>query len=231
MTHRALAALGLVLLALGFTACGVSADLMTAVGFLGVGILAWPLTARAGAPIPCDGYEVQSCDGRMIQRQCCPAGARCNFEAPPYELCGNQTCVLGSDRGRCPSPQPTVDTKTKQADCRSGWVDACVSKKVTRACVLPMPTNFSGPSHNPPYRTCGEDRCTTHTFIEDCFPTKAELGAKACDGAWTDVCLGGKVEPRCLKPVTDTRFEATTFTICPDKSCVVGDSAAKCPTR
>lgn len=234
-------ALGLVLLAFGLTACGISADYGAASGLLGLVLLVVPFasSARAGPPMPCEGYETTSCENGWVRTHCCPKNAKCNFDFPSFISCGNQTCVVGADAGRCPAPLPMVDpSKKSAADCGYGWEDACVARKVTKACIMPVPTNYSGPDRNPPYRTCGDDRCTTHSFLEDCFPTKEELGSKACKGGWTKVCLGGKVHERCLpnSPMTplipntpsDT-FRATEFTLCPDTSCVVGSDAKICP--
>ena len=91
------------------------------------------------------------------------------------------------------------------------------------------PTNYDGPPPNPSFRRCGEDRCTTHRFVEDCYPTRAELGAADCEGSWTKVCLGGKVEERCLPGGWQKlmmAMPATKYATCPDGTCAVGDAAA-----
>ncbi len=95
------------------------------------------------------------------------------------------------------------------------------------------PSNYSGPSANPAFTRCGPPsakRCTTHVLIEDCHPTRAELGAAACDGAWTKVCLGGKIDERCLPGgLGAPTFEAKTYVVCGDGSCAVGDDRRACP--
>lgn len=195
-------------------------------------------TAKAGPPVPrppCNGSESHSCsaprpkDGQRVSvgaitSHCCPAGAHCNYAYVPYTECGNGACVYGRDPGRCPAPQPSVDpAKTCSTQ---GMEKVCLGHKVTEACVMPVPTNYTGPSPNPTYRTCGDGRCTTSSFMEDCYPTRKE--AKACDGTWTKVCLGGEVSERCLPktPPEGVRWTATEFSKCKDGSCVMGPEDA-----
>ncbi len=92
-------------------------------GALALLVIAGPLgrTGRAGAPIPCDGYEETVCQGGHIQRLCCPKGAKCNFDNGPFIACGHQTCVDGRDRGRCPSPLPRTVAAKDEADCTTKY--------------------------------------------------------------------------------------------------------------
>ena len=194
-----------------------------------------PRRARAGAPVGCDGSESRVCEEGRIVRRCCPKGAKCNFRNPPHIDCGDGTCVAGHDEGRCAPPQPQTTVAKDEADCKKqsgSWEPACVAHKVTKACILPVPTNYTGPQHNPPFRTCrGGDRCTTGRFIEDCHPGRDELEHQVCGGSWTKVCLGGKVVDRCLPWVVQPKSEypASTYVTCDDGSCAVGEDKDVCP--
>ncbi len=193
--------------AAGGSLLGVLALLMLTLGAVS--------SARAGAPLQCDGDETPYCDKGRIRQNCCPKNADCNFKSPPFTDCGDGWCVEGFDRGRCPAPEPYV------TECRSPDATVCLAKKVTKACIMPVPTNYMGPSRNPHYRTCGDGtRCTTSPFYEDCFPKRGVL--TSCDGQWTKVCLGGKVEERCLPKGPLTQFEATRYATCKDGGCAVG---------
>ncbi len=205
--------------------------------------------ARAGAPIGCDGWEHRSCEGGRIQTQCCPKGAKCNFRDEPYLMCGHGLCTTSGDLGRCPSPEPAIFTSVdgpggqSEEACKAthgSWQLVCAKKVVVAACLPPMPTNYMGPGMNPPFKTCGKgprlvsdapaagERCTTHVLAEDCYPTKTELGQDKCLGGWQKVCLGGKVEERCL-PVSfeDKRWPATEYVMCDDGKCAVGKDETK----
>jgi len=222
-------------------ASGVVAALLTTLA------LAWPARlARAGAPMPCDGYEERSCDAGFVRTHCCPAGAKCNFDFPRFLDCGHGTCVVGGDRGRCPSPLPHT-TPGDAACAPDGWELACVDRRVTKACIPPVPTNFTGPGLNPPFRACGDGRarltatpadftradvgarCTTHILYEDCFPSRGEVLPRSCLGAWQKVCLGGKLNQKCLPAeAPPDAFPAKTWVTCDDGSCAVGTDAAAC---
>jgi hypothetical protein len=181
-------------------------------------------SARAGAPAPCQGSETTVCQNGYISRQCCPQGAKCNYRNAPFLTCGDGYCVEGKDPGRCPSPRANVMACDASAP---GRVEACVDRKVTKACVMPVPTNYTGPSQNPSFRTCGDGRCTTHQYVEDCYPTRAEK--RFCPlGQWAKVCLGGRVTERCLPMGSLSRFPTTTYATCSNGSCAVGDKSA-CP--
>ncbi|MBT9559557.1 MAG: hypothetical protein IV100_26240 [Myxococcales bacterium] len=200
--------------------------------------------ALAGPPMPrprCEGSESTSCSATppkagervslgRIGYNCCPPTAKCNYAYVPFTECGHETCVYGRDPGRCPTRQPVVDpsaSKDGGKSCSYGEPEqVCLNRKVTSACLMPYPTNYSGPPRNPPFKTCGDDRCTTSTFIEDCYPTRAET--KKCDGAWTPVCLGGQLTDRCLPkaPPAGTTFAATVFATCKDGSCAIGGEGA-----
>jgi hypothetical protein len=184
--------------------------------------------AGAGAPMRCDGTETMVCENGHAYAKCCPKGAKCNYKNPPFVDCGHATCVLGGDVGRCPSPKPHATAARSKAACdkeHGAWEEACIDGKVDSVCLPPMPTNYSGPGQNPQVRRCGWGRCTTNTLYEHCFPRRGET--LWCSGAWTKVCLGGKVEERCLKkPIED--FPAAKYSACGDGSCAVGDKSA-CP--
>lgn len=229
----------LILGAAALTACGAGGASVLGAALGGLGLLALLLpasrVARAGPPIPCSGYEDTTCSNERLVKRCCPEGARCNYASPRYLECGHGTCVVGADPGRCPSPAPVATPAASAEDCRGGWALACVDRKVSGICIMPMPTNYGGPGFNPPYRTCGEPRdqlgaaCTTHLLIEDCHPTRAELGDAACDGAWAKVCLGGEVAERCLPAdAAPPEYRATAFVTCGDGSCAVGADATAC---
>ncbi|MFO0745026.1 MAG: hypothetical protein U1F43_05025 [Myxococcota bacterium] len=229
----------------GLAACASGAlDPGALVVVLGMG-LALPFAgrARAGAPMPCNGSETESCDGHRINRSCCPAGAGCNFEHPPYLACGGGLCVLGHDPGRCEAPVASTMPARDEADCKAqygSWEPACIEHHVVEACLPPVPTNFTGPALNPPFTTCGKDRCTTHALAVDCQPTYFELWLAAwpalptCDGKWAEVCLDGQVETRCMlwsgdlleKPPAPPRWVT-----CPDNSCAVGSDAKRACAR
>lgn len=186
------------------------------------------VASRAGAPIPCSGYEARSCvDGRILE-QCCPQGAKCNFESGPFVDCGAGLCTE-RDRGHCPDP---VAQLAPPGSCGDAWELACVAGVVEKACIPPVPTNFTGPPLNPPFKTCGEwpgltapapgMACTTNALAERCYPAKAgaklaggqkppprQIPAEACGvvpwggyagvtAQWTEVCLDGHVVERCL---------------------------------
>jgi hypothetical protein len=190
--------------------------------------------ARAGAPVPCDGTEKRVCEGGRMTTHCCPKSAKCNYRNPPHIDCGDGTCVEGGDEGRCRPPQPVMSASKSEETCKKDygtWEPACVAHKVTKACIMPVPTNYTGPPNNPSFRTCRTDRCTTSRFIEDCHPARGEVAEKACAGSWTKVCLGGKVTERCLPPVPEpeSEFRAKTFVTCADGSCAVGDDKSTCP--
>ncbi len=201
--------------------------------------------AFAGPPMPrptCEGSESKTCSATQpragerislghIGYNCCPPGASCNYAYVPFTECGHETCVYGRDPGRCPTRQPAVDPNARkdgEKTCKYGGMpeQVCLNRKVTDACLLPYPTNYSGPPRNPPFTTCGEGRCTTSNYIEDCYPTRAET--KTCDGAWTPVCLGGTLTDRCLPkaPPTGATFAATEFAKCKGGSCAIGDDGA-----
>jgi hypothetical protein len=190
------------------------------------------VAARAGAPVPCDGTESWVCEGGRMVKHCCPKTAKCNYRNPPHIDCGDGTCVEGGDEGRCVPPQAARMAAKSEAECTKEygrWEPACVAHKVTKACVAPVPTNYTGPPTNPPYRTCRDDRCTTSRFIEDCHPARA--AAKTCADGWTKVCLEGKVTERCLPAVPDPKSEyrAASYVVCGDGSCAVGADKSVCP--
>lgn len=194
-------------------------------------VLLIPLTrvaSRAGPPIPCSGYEARSCVGGRILEQCCPMGAKCNFESRPLLDCGAGLCTE-RDRGHCPDP---VAQLAPPGSCGDSWELACVAGVVEKACIPSVPTNYSGPPLNPRFTTCGEGpgvtmpavgmACTTNALPERCYPGK--VGAKLAEGVkapprqiatracgvvpwggyagitarWTEVCLDGHVVERCL---------------------------------
>lgn len=143
------------------------------------------VASRAGAPIPCSGYEAQSCVDGRISTQCCPQGAKCNFENRPFLHCGAGLCTE-RDRGHCPDPHPSVGPP---GSCGDDWELACVGGVVEKACIPPVPTNYMGPPQNPPFTTCGEGpgvtspavgmACTTNALPERCYPAK--VGAKPAE--------------------------------------------------
>ena len=198
-----------------------------------VAVLAsWAFPADAGSPMPCDGTETVVCHGGVLVKQCCPKGKKCNFRNPPHIACGNGYCAEGKDVGRCPAPQAATTAAKSEAECKGeygDWAEVCVARKVTKACLPSMPTNFTGPPLNPPFRTCGpkDERCTTSQFIEDCHPVRGEV--TECAGTWTKVCLGGKVAERCLPwTVRANPYTATQYVKCPDGSCVIGNDKNLC---
>ncbi len=144
--------------------------------------------ARAGPPAPCTGYEESGCFEGRIQKQCCPAGAQCNFRNRPYTDCGQMLCVEMGDVGHCADPKAQVNAATTEEVCRAErgqWAVACIEGKVAKACLPPMPTNYMGPPANPAFKTCGEGAdgrkgaqaaigtpCTTNILVEHCYPAK-----------------------------------------------------------
>ncbi len=179
-------------------------------------------------PPPCQGSTHTSCSapppaagqrvsvGRITEA-CCPPGARCNYAYVPYTECGYGTCVYGRDPGRCPAPGTSTYEKCADGDPKE---KVCLNQKVTLACLMPYPTNYSGPPRNPPFRTCGGDRCTTSQFLDDCFANRAQT--KTCAGTWTKVCVAGAVSERCVPE----GHEASRFVKCGDGSCAIGDAGA-----
>jgi len=230
--------LTLAALTIALAACGpgATAGWGTALGVMMALGISWRVgggEARSGPPMPCTGYEVTTCNGKRLVKNCCPRGAKCNYRNPAHIKCGHGTCVQGNDPGMCPSPKPVVTPAKTKADCRTGnWAKACIDRKVTEACIMSVPTNYMGPGMNPVFQTCGADRCTTHKLLEDCFPTKKELGKTKCDGKWEKVCLAGKVEDRCVpKAHLKTSLPAKTYMSCKDGSCAVGSDAGACRGR
>ena len=125
--------------------------------------------------------------------------------------------------------EPIALPAATQADCNGSWEKACVAGKVTMACIMPVPTNYAGPNRNPPFRECGEDRCTTSPFIEHCYPVKAAEGEAACLTGWTKVCLQGRITERCLPLAAPKSQASTDFTACPTAgTCVLGQDADAC---
>ncbi|MCB9548480.1 MAG: hypothetical protein H6706_21950 [Myxococcales bacterium] len=185
-----------------------------------------------GAPMPkpvCTGTEHQSCVEGRVLTSCCPQGAKCNYRYAPFQACGDDTCVPGKDPGQCPPKEPIALPAATQADCNGSWEKACVAGKVTMACIMPVPTNYAGPNRNPPFRECGEDRCTTSPFIEHCYPVKPAEGEAACLTGWTKVCLQGRITERCLPLAAPKSQASTDFTACPTAgTCVLGQDADAC---
>lgn len=188
-------------------------------------------SAATGAPMPrptCDGWEHKSCQDGRIKYSCCPKGAKCNYRYAPFQECGYEQCVPGNDKGACPAREPVIDAGKTQAECdkTSGqWAKVCANNQVKMACLPPMVTNYMGPPYNPSFRECGDNRCTTSRFIEDCYPNKA-AEAKCLTG-WTDVCIEGKLTQKCL-PLTARKSEASTgFVKCPD-GCAIGEGPEAC---
>lgn len=197
--------------------------------------------------MPCQGSQHVSCSAGRIQTQCCPEGAMCNYRDEPFTGCGHGLCITSGDPGRCVSPRPNVTTAKSEADCKNDsgeWALVCADKVVVHACLPPMPTNFMGPGNNPRFKSCGSgaapmssedakvgDRCTTHLLDEDCYPTRDELGLRACEAPLTKVCLGGKLLEKCLpqnlSPIKPRLWPASTFVTCDDGSCAVGDDKQK----
>jgi hypothetical protein len=188
-------------------------------------------TANAGSPAPCDGYEETVCQGGVISTRCCPKGKRCNFRNPPHVSCGDGYCVEGHDVGRCPAPQAQTTPAKSEGECKAtsgSWEPACVGGKVTSACIMPVPTNYTGPRPNPRFTTCRQDRCTTSRFVEACHPARGEIADKDCPG-FTKVCLGGKVAERCLPFVFGKKtYQAARYVECGDGSCAVGEDKQAC---
>src|SRR5687768_12821902 len=112
-------------------------------------LASWLFTAHAGEPAPCDGHETMVCDNGLLRARCCPKGARCNFRSSPHVDCGGGYCAVGRDVGRCPAPKPTTTGENSKDACKASWEPACVANKVTQACIMPVPTNYSGPERNP----------------------------------------------------------------------------------
>lgn len=249
-----LAGLGL-LMGCGPGVVGTSGFFFGALLFAGALALMTPTrrvvpAAQAGAPVGCDGWESNYCNEGSVGTHCCPKHAKCNFADPPYVDCGSGLCVTGFDVGRCKAPLPHVlpkgaaDTKDKCAAEHGSWELVCAEKVVAHACIPPMPTNYSGAGWNPRFTACGAgqrleskspaapgDRCTTHILKEDCYPTQQQLGDDKCLGDWQEVCLGGKVEKRCLPvsvpPLKSYSWRATEFVKCDDGSCAVGETDQK----
>src|SRR5262245_34259616 len=138
--------------ALLVTSCagGVApAALLLGFGLLFLAATAWR-SAQAGPPPRCVGGEATVCEGGVLRRRCGPGPA-----PAPFTPCGAGYCVLGRDVGRCPAPEPRV-----MPGACGGFrgQKACVKKRVIEACVMPVPTNYSGPSMNPHFQACGDDR-------------------------------------------------------------------------
>lgn len=181
------------------------------------------------APEPCDGWEHKSCgaDGQ-IQKSCCPKGARCNYRSQPFTECGGDRCVLGHDPGMCPPPKPMMSAAKTQAECKERWEPACVGNTVTPSCIMTVPTNYMGPARNPRFLTCGDDRCTTSNFIEDCYPQKT--GAMSvCASGWTKVCLLGRITERCIPPGAQQTAASKGFVECAAPgTCAIGAEKGVC---
>lgn len=191
-----------------------------------------PASASAGPPPPnhgCNGSTTAYCSNGKLSYHCCPPGARCNYRYEPYVDCGSGACVTGRDEGRCVPPQPQV--AATKGDCPTGWADACVNHQVTKACIAPVPTNYTGPSPNPAFRLVPGGRCTTSRFLEDALAVKGTPEAGDCkDGTWRKVCLYGKLAERCVPkamPSTET-LAATTYVDCPGQGCAVGKDRSAC---
>lgn len=211
---------------LSLVACASVTPLFTGAVFVLMFALGFAANVRAGAPVPCQGSTHESCDGTYIQRTCCPLNAPCNYRNRPYVSCGDGYCAHGADLGRCPVPQAHVIDSAQCA--KDGFVKACINHAVKDVCLMSVPTNYTGPSRNPAFIALPDGRCTTSRFVEEAYPVR-NASAK-CDGAWTRVCLGGKVEERCLpKTAPDGHaFQATKYVTCKDKSCAVGDDKSAC---
>lgn len=176
---------------------------------------------------PCDGWEHESCGPNgHIERDCCPKGAKCTFRTAPHQSCGDGACVVGQDPGMCVPREPRVTGATTEVECAGNWEKACVSGKVTMACIMPVPTNYSGPTRNPSFRVCGGDRCTTGRFIEACYPEKGAMSV--CLAPWTRVCLMGRVTERCILPSAQRTAASTAFVECdaPGTCAIASDKSA-----
>ncbi len=180
-----------------------------------------------GAPMPrpkCEGWEHKSCRQGRIAYSCCPKGAKCNYRLSAFQDCGYERCVPGNDPGMCPPDQPMGSAAAKEADCPAGWAKACIDGKLAQMCVMPVPTNFTGPSNNPSFRTCGGDYCTTSRFIDACYPTKEVV--KTCAVPFTKVCLMGVVTERCIPAGAPTSAASKGFVMCDATRCAIGDKSA-----
>ncbi len=230
----------LALLALAVAGCAPLAGAGT--WLIAVVALAWlavPSRTQAGPPLPrpkCSGSETKQCSNGRITYHCCPANAKCNYAYAPFVECGYESCVPGQDLGRCPVPRTRSVPAKNADDCNVNhhgrWEKACIDRKVTMACIPGVPTNFSGPAFNPPFKTCGPDQCTTSRYVEDCYPTKAE--ATSCPGGWTTVCLQGRLEERCVPAATSLTKTVTgkpvvsEFVRCGEQTCAMGTDKAAC---
>lgn len=229
------------------SACTQASPLALVVFGAGLVLVPFSFRARAGAPLPCSGWEIAGCVDGRIQKACCPQGAICNFQSRPFVACGADLCTE-RDRGYCPDPVAKSDPGQ---DCGDAWEPACIEGRVKRVCISLMPTNYSGPPLNPSFTTCGVlpglptgteaypgTACTTNILPERCYPAKDDtktvkqahaIAAKACGvlpwgnptspAKWTEVCLDGRVVERCL-PTTnaDKPFEATSFLVIDKKT-------------
>ncbi|MFT7581003.1 MAG: hypothetical protein ACI9MR_002677 [Myxococcota bacterium] len=196
----------------------------------------WASRARGGARTPCQGTETVICSGGHLRTQCCPTGSKCNYRNVPFQRCGTGLCVEGQDVGRCKAPQPATTGAEDEADCKKsygGWAPACVKGEVTDACIMSVPTNFTGPPRNPHYQTLLWNMCTTHLLPSDGLLVRHWLTAPFCIGEWKAVCLNGELSERCIPfpGLTAVQtFPATTYVTCPDDSCAVGTDANRvCP--
>ncbi len=186
-------------------------------------------------PPPCDGYRHYSCNNGRIASSCCPKGAKCNYAYAPYVDCGHKTCVSGKNPGKCPDRHPRTVPAADKAACSSkggSWQKACIARKVTDACITPMHTNYMGPPLNPPYKTCGDDRCTTNKLRDDCYPTRKEITDKECRGTWRKACIRATVTERCFPdPPTNYSgvfYKSTQYTDCGSGVCAVGTDKSHC---
>lgn len=140
-------------------------------------------TLEAGPPPmppPCTGTWHRTCVSERIQRECCPAGARCNYRAESFLDCGYDACTPTWDEAECPTREPRTTPAATEADCRGDWARACVSGKVTMACLMPVPTNYTGPPRNPAFVECGDDRCAIGDLPGSCYPKRGEIEDAAC---------------------------------------------------
>jgi hypothetical protein len=229
-------------------ALGLRARLLAVIGASAVNLgPAWQ-PALAGAPMPCSGREVTSCEHGEIRKTCCarqPDALVCKTTASPpaFVECGDRTCTLGHDLGRCAAPKNRslwLDVKSREAcaERRGRWAEACVDGKVREACTPPMPTNFGG-SFIAAFSRCGPTTCTTHVLPEHCYPralpSVLALPGGPCVGPtglglWTRVCFSGAIELRCLpEAMTKRPGGARQFVSCPDGSCAVGVDVHACP--
>lgn len=187
-----------------------------------------------GAPyIPrCDGYETESCQDGHIKKSCCPQNAKCNYRFAPFVACGEGLCVNGKDPSLCVPRQPAVTEAKDEADCKAkygDWEPACISGRVTPACIMGVPTNYMGPSRNPPFKTCNDTACTTSQFIEACYPERAE--GVSCLFGWTKVCLQGRITERCIAPGAARSEASQGFVECGPGRCAIGKDANVCPAQ